>query len=152
MAYTYEYPHMAVSTDVVLFAADETAPQTLFNTDVLLIRRRNDPYKDQWALPGGFVDMDETIVEAARRELREETGIDCAALAFVGYFDGIDRDPRERNVSFAFFGAVERDSADISPADDATEARWFLLHSLPPLAFDHARIIEAAVQCYRATW
>lgn len=152
MAFTYEYPHMAVSADVVLFAADEAAPQTLFNTDVLLVRRGNEPFRGRWALPGGFVDMQETIAAAARRELREETGIDCPALTFVGYFDAIDRDPRERNVSFAFYGAIERATAPVQAADDAAEARWFLLNALPELAFDHARIIEAAVRRYRQTW
>ena len=136
MSFTYAYPHMAVAVDVVLFTGRGA------DRRVLLIRRANPPFQGGWALPGGYVDMDETAAAAARRELREETGVDIGDLRFVGYFDALGRDPRERTLSLAFAG--EARAVEVTAGDDAAEARWFLLSALPDLAFDHAQILAAA--------
>ncbi len=138
MSFTYKYPHMAVTVDVALFAATDP-------TRILLIQRRKDPFKDCWALPGGFVDMDETAAHAAARELAEETGVTDVSLHFVSYFDAIGRDPRERTLSLAFFGAVPK-ALRAKGGDDASAAKWHSIHALPPLAFDHAEIIRAALK------
>lgn len=113
--------------------------------EVLLIRRGNDPYRGCWALPGGFMEMDETIECCAVRELQEETGLVVAAddVRLVGVFSRVDRDPRGRTVTAAY-GVHLKESHDAVGADDAAEARWFPLSALPPLAFDHADIIAAA--------
>ena len=140
MAYTYAHPHMAVTVDAVVFG------EGLDGREVLLIRRARDPFKDRWALPGGYVDIDETVAAAARRELSEEAGLDVPDLAFLGYFDAVDRDPRERTLSLAFTGRVDRDQARIKAGDDAAEARWFPVSALPELAFDHGVIIERAIK------
>ena len=142
MPYTYRYPRMAVTVDVALIAMLAGEPH------LLLIRRSNPPFAGHWALPGGFVDMNETAQEAARRELREETGVDDQDLHFFGYFDAIDRDPRGRTISFAFLACA--DTAPLaSGADDASEAAYFPLNKLPKLAFDHAEVTTAAIKAWR---
>lgn len=143
MSYTYEYPRMAVTVDVALFTDVDTP-------EVLLIRRGKPPFEGCWALPGGFVGMDERLVEAAARELAEETGISGMPLAFVGYFDAIDRDPRGRTLSLAFWGRIAKRAAALRAADDAADARWFPIADLPPLAFDHDRIIDEALDAFQA--
>lgn len=142
MSYTYDHPHMAVTVDVVVIATSGEDPY------ILMIRCANPPFAGMWALPGGYVGIDETIANAARRELREETGIDCSHLRFVGYFDTRDRDPRERTVSFAFIAEVQ-EAAKVQAADDASDAGWFPLQSLPEMAFDHATIMDAALAARR---
>jgi 8-oxo-dGTP diphosphatase len=139
MSYTYKYPHMAVTVDVVLFALDPDGAK------VLLIQRKNEPFKGDWAFPGGFVDMDETAVAAARRELAEETGVAAPELTFLGYFDAIDRDPRERTLALAFLGKAASSRLALTAGDDAAATRWFRIDDLPPLAFDHADIMDAAL-------
>ena len=137
LSFTYQYPHMAVTVDVVLFDSPARGR-------ILLIQRRNEPFKDHWALPGGYVDMDETVLDAAHRELAEETGVTQIDLTFLGYFDAIDRDPRERTIAIAFVGAL-REAAPVQAGDDARDAGWHTIEALPPLAFDHAQIIRRAV-------
>ncbi|MBS0362941.1 MAG: NUDIX hydrolase [Proteobacteria bacterium] len=139
MPYTYAYPHMAVTADAVLLT--RSAPRK-----VLLIRRAKAPFEGQWAIPGGYVDMDEEIAAAAARELAEETGVTGLDLRFLGYFDAVGRDPRERTLSLAFVGEVESEHAVLAAAaDDAAEAAWHRLDALPPLAFDHAEILKRAL-------
>lgn len=133
--YSYEYPRPALTADIVLFNLD--------GTQVLLIRRGNEPFKDCWAFPGGFFDMtDRDIEHTATRELEEETGLKEIALTeqFVASREG--RDPRGRTVTVVFSGHV--DPARVKPhgADDAAEARWFPIDQLPPLAFDHGEVLE----------
>jgi 8-oxo-dGTP diphosphatase len=108
---------------------------------ILLIRRGNEPYKGLWALPGGFVDMDEDLHEAARRELLEETGIECNNLIQYKAIGTPGRDPRGRSISVVFTGLVGIDTIAL-PGDDAADARWFPVASLPGLAFDHSKIVE----------
>jgi 8-oxo-dGTP diphosphatase len=144
MPYTYKYPQIAVTVDAIVFRAGEAA-------SVLLIKRGQAPFEGEWALPGGFVEVDETGLNAAHRELAEETGLRGVDLTFLHYFDAVDRDPRHRTLSLAFWGVVENGHIDIRGADDATEARWHALAALPDLAFDHAEILARAVNAWRAS-
>lgn len=108
---------------------------------ILLIKRKKEPFKDMWALPGGFVDQGEDLPEAAKRELREETGILVESLRQLGAFGKPDRDPRHHTVSVVYYGTVSSEVAAIA-ADDAADAGWFSIQQLPPLAFDHEEIIS----------
>ena len=130
--FTYKYPRPAVSTDAVILKKG--------TAEILLIRRGNEPFKNQWALPGGFVNMDEVLADACIRELKEETGLVVDNLEQFKVYDAVDRDPRERILSVVFYGFVEKD-AQVKGADDAAEAAWFKMDQLPDLAFDHEQII-----------
>lgn len=143
MPHTYEYPHMAVTVDAVVFRGGA-------EPSVLLIKRAKDPHAGKWAIPGGFVDMSETVEAAAHRELEEESGLRGVDLHFLHYFDAVDRDPRERTLSLAFWGVVEQGGDGVAAADDATDAYWHPLSKLPPLAFDHADVLERAIKAWRA--
>jgi 8-oxo-dGTP diphosphatase len=143
MAYAYDHPRMAVTVDIALFSGSE-------EPNVLLIRRGKPPFEGRWALPGGFVGVEERLVEAAARELQEETGVSGVPLAFFGYFDAIDRDPRGRTLSLAFWGQVDKREVALRADDDAADAGWFPITELPPLAFDHDRIISEALRAFRA--
>lgn len=136
-SYTYEYPRPMVTVDAVVFCGSSTDRQ------VALIRRRNDPYAGCWALPGGFVDMDESLDAAVVRELREETGLDCSTLRQFYAFGDPGRDPRGRNICVAYVGTLP-EAAPLQAADDATEAGWFPVRALPTLAFDHDKIVAMA--------
>lgn len=110
---------------------------------LLLVKRKNDPYKDQWAFPGGFVEDDEPLIKAAARELKEETNIDAHDLTQFRAFGEPGRDPRGRTVSVVFFGCIDQKKMDEAKgADDAKEAQWHLFDQLPSLAFDHEEIID----------
>ena len=126
-----------------------TADSVVFGFDgkklhILLIERGIEPYKGSWALPGGFMNINETIEECARRELHEETGVEDIYLEQFHVFSGINRDPRERVVTVAFFALVRKSDYGLIAGDDAVRANWFDLDELPPLAFDHAGIIKHA--------
>lgn len=114
--------------------------------EVLLIRRKNPPFEGKWAFPGGFVDMDETLEESALRELREETGLQNIDLRQLEAFSDPDRDPRARVITVAFYGFSESDMDKVTGGDDADRAEWFRIDDIPPLAFDHALILEKALQ------
>ncbi|WP_405223015.1 NUDIX domain-containing protein [Lentisalinibacter sediminis] len=135
----YEHPRPALTADVVLIAARP-------RPSILLIRRGKPPYEGRWALPGGFVEMDEDLESAARRELAEETGLEAGPLVQVGAFGRPGRDPRGRVVSVAWTGGPAVDEALPEAASDAAEVRWFPLDDLPELAFDHGEIIAAALE------
>jgi 8-oxo-dGTP diphosphatase len=137
MIYTYQYPRAALTVDCVVFGFDG------LGLEVLLIRRGLPPFRGRWALPGGFVRLDETLEEAARRELEEETGLRGVFLEQLQTFGGVKRDPRERVVSVAYFALVK--PAAVTAATDAAEAKWFPVCDLPSLAFDHADILAAAL-------
>jgi len=134
--YTYKYPRPAVTVDILVFRNRMT--------EVLLIKRLHPPFEGKWALPGGFMDMDETLEEAAVRELEEETGLSGIKLKQLHAFSAPDRDPRHRTVSVAFYGVLENDQALARAGSDAKEAEWFKLNDLPPLAFDHGKIMNVA--------
>ncbi len=110
---------------------------------VLLIKRKNDPFKEEWALPGGFIEESETLEEAAIRELHEETGVKVNSMEQVKAFGTPGRDPRGRTISIAFLSRIYCEET-LKPSDDAIDAQWFDWNELPDLAFDHAEIIEAA--------
>ena len=137
--YCYKYPHPAVTTDCVIFGYDVKD-----GLSVLLIRRGLDPYKGSWAFPGGFIQMDEDAETGARRELNEETGLDSVYVEEFGCFSEVDRDPRERVITIAFYALVRK--ADVKGGDDAETASWFPLDRIPPLAFDHDRILRVALR------
>ena len=141
--FTYRYARPALAVDCVVFGLDED------DLKVLLIRRGMDPFLGRWALPGGFVHMDETVEEAARRELREEAGIDRALLEQFHVFSTLDRDPRERVVSVAHYALVKLSDHAVRAATDAREAAWFGVDDLPKLAFDHDVIVEVAIEKLR---
>ncbi|HPG73258.1 MAG TPA: NUDIX hydrolase [Bacteroidales bacterium] len=133
MSYTYAYPRAMITVDILLIATQTPS--------VLLIKRKNEPFRNCWALPGGFVDMGERLIEAANRELFEETGIGGQNLHFFRAYDAIHRDPRGRNIAMVHYAVIETET-EVQGKDDALEARWFRLNSLPDLAFDHAEIID----------
>jgi 8-oxo-dGTP diphosphatase len=147
----YKYPRPALTVDIVVFGLDGR-DGTL---DVLLIKRKKNPYQDRLALPGGYVEMKETLDEAAFRELREETGIKPAHLEQLYTFGALKRDPRERVVSVAYFALVRSQDHVIVADSDAAEARWWNARdvwntkdaiSRPPLAFDPEQILQAALE------
>jgi 8-oxo-dGTP diphosphatase len=144
MRHIYAYARPALAVDCVVFGLDEGALQ------LLLIRRRLKPFKGEWALPGGFVRVNETLDDAARRELREEAGLQNVFLEQLYTFGQLDRDPRERVVSVAYYALVNPSDYDTRPATDATAARWFELTSLPTLPFDHQNIVVTAQARLRA--
>ena len=140
--FEYEYPRPSVTVDcVVIVDSAVSAPQ------ILLIQRAKDPFKGQWALPGGFLDIDETLENAARRELKEETGVKIDQWRYVGVYDTVDRDPRDRVISNAYL-AVIQSKPDVIAADDADDAQWFNIDKLPSTAFDHSKIIGDALQLF----
>lgn len=136
--YTYKYQHPAVATDCVVFGYDGK------NLHVLLIERGIDPFKGSWALPGGFLKMDETVEECAQRELQEETNVKNIYLEQFHVFSAVDRDPRERILSVSFLALVRKSEFKLIAGDDAAKAEWFEINNLPSLAFDHKEIIELA--------
>jgi 8-oxo-dGTP diphosphatase len=144
MAFTYEHPRPALTVDCVIFGFDDA------DLKVLLIQRDLSPFKGKWALPGGFVHVDETLEAAARRELVEETGLKDVFLEQLYTFGEVKRDPRERVVSVAYFSLVALHDHVPRAATDAQNALWFGLSDLPTLAFDHDAIVAAAVGRLRA--
>ncbi|MFQ5660254.1 MAG: NUDIX domain-containing protein [Gammaproteobacteria bacterium] len=136
--YRYDYPHPAVTTDIVIFTIQDE------QLKVLLIRRASEPFKGHWALPGGFVEIDEDLEDAALRELKEETGITGVYLEQLYTFGKPDRDQRERVISVAYYAMAPFERLAIKPASDAREVTWTACNQLPPLAFDHANIVNIA--------
>jgi 8-oxo-dGTP diphosphatase len=135
--YTYDYPRPSVTVDVVVVTRE---PQPR----VLLIRRKHDPFAGAWALPGGFIDMDETLEASARRELREETGLEVGNLEQLQTFGDPGRDPRGRTISVVYLARIDAPPDHLAAADDAAELGWHPLKELPPTAFDHAAILALA--------
>lgn len=137
------YPRLMVTVDVVIFTLRENDLQ------VLLVRRRNPPFAGMWAIPGGFVDVDEPLETAAARELEEETGVRGVYLEQFHTFGDPGRDPRGRTVTVAYLALVRADEVRPRAGDDAAEARWWPVSDLPPLAFDHDRILACALEHLR---
>ena len=144
MPYTYEYPRAALTVDCIVFGLDEQ------ELKVMLIQRALPPFEGKWALPGGFVRLEETLDEAARRELEEETGLSKIFLEQLYTFSDVDRDPRERVVSVAYYALVNLRDHKVHAATDARDAAWFGVHDVPSLAFDHAEILQMALDRLRA--
>ena len=140
MSFSYQFARAAVTVDCVVFGLDDE------DLKVLLIRRDLPPFEDKWALPGGFVRLDETLDEAARRELQEETSLERVFLEQLYTFGGIDRDPRERVITVAYYALVRLSDHRVQAATDARDAVWFAMDDLPSLAFDHDQILETAHQ------
>lgn len=135
--YTYPYPRPALTVDAIIFKKG--------TDELLLIQRGKDPYAGKWALPGGFLELDELLVDGCRRELKEETGLEVTELAQFKTYDAVQRDPRGRTISVVFYG-VAGDEAAVEGADDAARAEWFHVGQLPELAFDHGLIISEFLQ------
>ena len=140
MPFTYEYARPALTVDCVVFALDGG------DLKVLLIQRGQPPFEGRWALPGGFVRVDESLESAALRELAEETGLADVYLEQLYTFGDVGRDPRERVVSVAYYALVNLPAAAVRGATDARDAAWFPASDLPTLAFDHDRIVAAALE------
>jgi 8-oxo-dGTP diphosphatase len=136
--FTYDYPRPAVTVDMCLFTmrAGDLA--------VLLIKRKGHPFRSHWALPGGFVDKNESLEKAAARELVEETGLTGVRMEQLAAFGDPGRDPRGHTVSVVFFTFVHAEAAPVRAGDDAADAGWHGLRALPRLAFDHGKIIALA--------
>ena len=143
--YCYDHPRSALTVDIVLVCRPRDEPDQL---QVLLIRRAHEPFKGQWAFPGGFVDEDESLEDAARRELIEETGLSNIQLEQVGAFGDPGRDPRGHTVSVVF-AAVLEDRPPATAADDASEADWRSALQPPALAFDHQKIFAVTLEKLR---
>jgi 8-oxo-dGTP diphosphatase len=140
MLYTYSYPRPAVTVDAIVFSKKEGR---LF---VALIRRANPPFLGDWAIPGGFVDIDESLEEAVARELVEETGLrDIRLEQFYTYGD-VHRDPRHRTISIVYIGYATDELHPLKAGDDASNAAWFPLDDLPNLAFDHKEMLSQAIE------
>lgn len=144
MAYTYDYPRPMVTIDCVVFTKDENG-----RIQVLLIQRDHEPFEEQWAFPGGYVNMEETLEAAAQRELQEETGLKNIPLVQLHTFSDPKRDPRGRTISTAFFGFVNKEDHPLNPSSDARAARWFSISQVPKLAFDHQAILDRAMAFYK---
>jgi 8-oxo-dGTP diphosphatase len=140
MKYCYQYPHPAVTTDIVIFTVRDQ------QLKVLLIKRKSAPYKGKWALPGGFVGIDEDLEHSAKRELAEETGVKGVYLEQLYTFGGPKRDPRERVITVAYFALIPSQKQELRAASDAEAVAWFDMDQLPKLAFDHQDILDMAHQ------
>jgi len=142
--YVYEWPRPMVTADVVVFGKKQDS------VSLLLIKRGQEPYAGKWAFPGGFVEMDEELSDAAARELAEETGLTGVALEQMHTFGRVGRDPRGRVIAVVFAGIVGPDNMEVRPGDDAAQAEWFDIDKLPEMAFDHDRIADMAIARYRS--
>lgn len=134
--FCYKYPHPALAADCVIFGFDGV------DMKVLLIQRANEPYKNHWAFPGGFMNIDETVEECAKRELEEETGLKNVAVEQLHTFSEVNRDSRERIISVAHYALVRL--SQVKGGDDASSAKWFALNQIPSLAFDHDEMLKMA--------
>lgn len=139
--YTYPYPRPSVTTDCVIFGYDGK------DLKVLLVERGIYPFKGMWAFPGGYLQMDETALECARRELKEETGLEDSYMEQFHTFSAVDRDPRGRVITIAHLALVK--ISEVHAGDDAAKARWFSVNDVPQLAFDHDMILREALKTIR---
>lgn len=147
--YTYNYPRAALTVDAIVFVKEKIPPSSnknnkdgiLERTYVLLIQRGREPFKSKWALPGGFIEMDEILEGACKRELLEETGLVVDKMIQFKTYDAIDRDPRHRTISVVYYTELNTRQV-VKGSDDAARADWFPISNLPDLAFDHKQILE----------
>ena len=143
MRYTYKHARPAIATDCVVFALDDE------DLKVLLIQRGNEPHKGEWALPGGFAKVGESLDNTARRELEEETGLGDVFLEQLYTFSDPKRDPREHVVAVAYYALVNLAEHQVHAATDASSAAWFYIDDIPKLAFDHDLILQTAYERLR---
>jgi 8-oxo-dGTP diphosphatase len=136
MLYTYAYPRPSVTVDIIVTKKENESEY------ILLIERKNEPFKNQWALPGGFIDINEEIEVAAYRELKEETSISDINLKQFHTFGKTGRDPRGRTISIIYSGEIVNLNQEIKAGDDAKSFRWFKLKEAPEMAFDHKKIVQ----------
>ena len=134
------YKKPSVTVDCVVFGLDEE------DLKIILIERDGEPFKGRWALPGGFIQMDESLEQAAMRELREETGVENVFLEQLYTFGEVTRDPRDRVISVAYYALVNLRDHSIKAATDARSAAWFSVDDIPQLAFDHDKILDVALK------
>ncbi len=138
--YVYDWPRPMVTVDTAVFTFSGD------RTKVLLINRGNEPFKGKWALPGGFIDMDEELEDAVVRELAEETGLKGVRLEQMRTFGTVGRDPRGRMITIVFMGIATEEQTKIKAGDDAAEAQWFDIENLPKeMAFDHNEVVRFAI-------
>lgn len=148
--YSYKYPRASLTVDAIVFVKEEEISSLsaennkdgiLSEIYVLLIERGNEPYKNKWALPGGFIEMNETLETACKRELLEETGLKVNQMSQFKTYDAVNRDPRGRTVSTVYSTEL-KEKTKVKGNDDAARAEWFSIDKLPELAFDHQQILE----------
>jgi 8-oxo-dGTP diphosphatase len=137
--YVYDWPRPMVTVDAAVFALVEGKAK------LLLVQRKHEPYQGSWALPGGFVEIDEDLKEAAVRELAEETGLKNVSLEQLHTFGKPGRDPRGRAITVVYFGIAGKNWQQAKAADDAAQVQWFDIESLPAMAFDHNEIARCAI-------
>lgn len=140
--YVYEYPRPAITSDVAVLRLEKVP-------EILLVQRRDQPFRSMWALPGGFLEMEETLEETARRELLEETGIRAGELIRFETYDKPGRDPRGRTITQVFVMIWNEEMGLPEAGSDAAALQWFSLDKLPALAFDHLEIITDVIQTIR---
>jgi len=139
--YVYDWPRPMVTVDAAVFTFSDDKAK------VLLINRGNEPFKGKWALPGGFVGMDEELEDAVGRELEEETGLTGVRLEQMRTFGTIGRDPRGRMITIVFMGIATEEQTGIKAGDDAAQAQWFDIEKLPDdMAFDHVDVVRFAIE------
>lgn len=138
-------PHINLSVDAVVFGYDASE-----GLSILLIKRKGNPFKGSWAMPGGLVKENENLESAVHRELKEETGIEVNYLEQLYTFGKLKRDPRNRVVTVAYYGLVRQSNFELYASTDAEDAQWFNINGLPKLAFDHGKIADVAIQRLRA--
>jgi len=139
--YVYDWPRPMVSVDAAVFALSGK------RVKLLLIKRGNEPFKGQWALPGGFIGIDEELKDAVARELKEETGLSNVPLEQMRTFGNVGRDPRGRQITIVFMGIAEKKQTKAKAGDDAAKARWFDIEKLPKnFAFDHNKVVAFAIR------
>ena len=148
--YSYKYPRATLTVDALVFVKEKEIPSFSAGNKkdgifpeiyVLLIERASEPFKKKWALPGGFIEMDETLETACKRELLEETGLKVEQMTQFKTYDAINRDPRGRTISTVYFAELS-EKQPVKGGDDAARAEWFSINNLPELAFDHQQILE----------
>ena len=138
--HTYNYPRPALTVDCIVFGLDAE-----LELKIMLIKRDISPFQGEWAIPGGFVRMDETLEQAALRELQEETGIHDVFLEQLYTFGDLERDPRDRTITVSYYALINLVEQEIQAATDASEANWFRISEIPKLAFDHDQILQTAI-------
>jgi len=139
MAYTYKYPRPMVTVDAIVFLKEKS------KLKVLLIKRKNPPFKNRYAFPGGFIEMEEDLVESAKRELEEETGLKNIELIQFKALGKPGRDPRGRNISVVFYGFTDINNSIVKASDDATECQWVETDKIQKMAFDHMEILRLSI-------